>query len=155
MAVPKVPMSQCPVPFRITENVPMAHVADVDRSADFYSLLGFDCTNRFSGADGTTNWASMHSGSARMMLARASGPVCAHEQAVLFYMYSSDVRALRAHLLQHGLPNAGLPPGEIGGNTEGPVGAAVYELIHPFYMPEGELRVHDPDGYCILIGQLG
>jgi hypothetical protein len=30
----------------------------------------------------------------------------------------------------------------------------VYSLCHPFYMPEGELRVQDLDGYTLLIGQL-
>ncbi len=31
----------------------------------------------------------------------------------------------------------------------------VFLICHPFYMPKGELRVQDLDGYTILVGQLG
>jgi hypothetical protein len=30
----------------------------------------------------------------------------------------------------------------------------VGEIEHPSYMPAGELRVLDPDGYVVLVGQL-
>src|SRR5688572_27694261 len=106
------PQPNCPPDIRITECVAMAHVADVDRSVEFYSLLGFACDSRFTLESGVTNWSSMSSGKARLMLSRASAPVKAGEQAVLFYMYSPDVSALRAHLLQAGVPDAGPPPGE-------------------------------------------
>jgi len=26
---------------------------------------------------------------------------------------------------------------------------------YPDYMPKGEIRVEDPDGYCLLVGQAG
>ena len=39
-----VPQPDCPPASRITESVPMVYVADVDRSAEFYALLGFACT---------------------------------------------------------------------------------------------------------------
>jgi hypothetical protein len=29
----------------------------------------------------------------------------------------------------------------------------VSEVTYPPYMPKGEVRVDDPDGYCLLIGQ--
>jgi hypothetical protein len=29
------------------------------------------------------------------------------------------------------------------------------EIHHPHYMPAGEIRVVDPDGYVLLVGQLG
>lgn len=134
----------------------MAHVVDVDRSVEFYSLLGFACDSRFSLEGGVTNWSSLSSGRARLMLARASGPVNAAEQAVLFYMYSPNVRALRSHLLEVGIPDAGGPPGEEGwsGPAAVPIGSAVFQVVPRFYMPAGELRIHDPDGYCILVGQL-
>ena len=28
------------------------------------------------------------------------------------------------------------------------------DITHPFYMPAGELRVLDPDGYVVLVGRL-
>lgn len=152
-----LPTPQCPHHCRVSDSVPMAHVADVDRSTLFYSLLGFECQSRFSGHDGITNWTDLASGSARLMLARASERVDAHQQAVLFYMYSNDVRELRQHLLQHGLSNAGFPPDHEANTVcklPTPPTSVVFEIVPRFYMPNGELRVHDPDGYVLLIGQL-
>jgi hypothetical protein len=155
MAEPPVPPPDCPAHLRITEQVPMAHVADVDRSNRFYALLGFACDSRFGDHRGT-NWCALSSGKARVFLARASGPVVASQQAVLFYMYSADVRALRAHLVARGVPDAGPITWEDGGTCE-PVftAPAVFDVVPRFYMPQGELRIHDPDGYVILVGQLG
>lgn len=136
----------------------MAHVVDVDRSIGFYSHLGFVCASRFAGPDGVTNWSDLRSGSARLMLSRASGRVRAEEQAVLFYVYTPDVKALRAHLLQRGLGDAGPPPDHPGsrvGALPEPPTSVVFDIVPRFYMPLGELRVHDPDGYCLLVGQLG
>lgn len=155
--MPDLPVLNCPARCRITDCVAMAHVADVDQSVEFYALLGFECISRFSGHDGQTVWARVRSQNAQLMLSRASGAIAAADQAVLFYMYSDDVAALRQHLLSQGLAAAGRPPGE-----EPPADPAVpvktrlvFDISRPFYMPDGELRIHDPDGYCILVGQLG
>ncbi len=67
------------------------------------------------------------------MLARASGTIIADQQAVLFYLYSPDLIALREHLLA--------------------AGVKVSSITYPDYMPKGEIRVQDPDGYVLLIGQ--
>ncbi len=32
-------------------------------------------------------------------------------------------------------------------------GVEAGEVEHPFYMPSGEFRVVDPDGYVLLVGQ--
>ena len=69
------------------------------------------------------------------MLALADGPFDASQQAVLFYCWTADVAALRDELQAAGVR----------------VGA----IEHPFYMPAGELRLEDPDGYVMLVGQLG
>jgi hypothetical protein len=34
------------------------------------------------------------------------------------------------------------------------VGLEVGDFQHPFYMPAGEFRAIDPDGYVLLVGQL-
>ena len=151
-----VPSPDCPLALRVNANVPMAHVVDVDHSARFYALLGYACDSRFAGADGVANWCALSSGQARLFLVRATGKPVAEQQGVLFYMYSADVRGLRAHLLAHGIADGGTPPGE-GGTWQRTVdeGAAVFTVVPRFFMPSGELRVHDPDGYVILIGQLG
>lgn len=143
----------CPMESRVTENIPMAHVRDVDLSAAFYEMLGFVCQSRFAGPDGGTNWCMMSSGDAKLMLARASGKINSAEQAVLFYMYSCNVTGLREHLLLSGVPDGGVPEFE-GSPVERPALApGVFRVVTRFFMPAGELRIHDPDGYVILVGQ--
>jgi catechol 2,3-dioxygenase-like lactoylglutathione lyase family enzyme len=120
---------------------PYAHVADVQRSIDFYRRLGLDL-RRTHEPEGRLVWAYLTGPSAepngspaRLMLALASGPVDPDQQAVLFYCWSPDVRALRDELVAAGVD--------------------AEEIRRPFYMPAGEFRLADPDGYVILVGQLG
>lgn len=126
----------------------MAHVADVERSIGFYELLGFKVGNRMQ-EGGRTNWASVGSGAASLMLAVASDPVKPEQQAILF-LYCRDVPAMREHLLASGVADGGKSCGGPGPNRGRCV---VFEATYPDYMPKGELRVADPDGYCLLIGQ--
>ena len=112
--------------------VPMAFVADVERSIAFYRHLGFDVGNTFAPPDATKpSWAWLQSGDAQLMLAVASHPVIADQQAVLFYAYTDDVVAAQASLIE-----AGLRPGAI---------------TTPFYAPRGEFRLMDPDGYVVMV----
>lgn len=85
------------------------------------------------------------------MLAIASGEIAPDRQAILFYMQCANVTGLRTRLLAEGLHDGGTYHGQPGPNGNKLV---VFEVAHPFYMPSGELRVHDPDGYVLLIGQL-
>lgn len=149
----EVPLHYGPPHTAIYRSAPMVHVADIDRSVAFYAMLGFHCDSRFSSEDGITRWADLRSHRAQMMFARASAPVDSSQQAVLFYLYSLDVQGLRTFLLEHGVPDAGPPPAE-GIESPPPNGEAVFEIVPRFYMPAGELRIHDPDGYCLLVGQL-
>ena len=113
---------------------PYAHVADVQRSVDFYARLGLEVRNTHE-HDGMLVWAFVKSSeSAGLMLALADAPVEPQAQAVLFYCWTPDVAALREELVRDGV--------DVG------------EVTHPFYMPAGEIRVADPDGYVLLIGQL-
>ena len=118
-----------------------AHVADVRRSVEFYGRLGLELRNTHE-VDGRLVWAFVtspadepNSAGARLMLALADAPVDPVSQAVLFYCWSPDVRALRDELAADGV--------EVG------------PIRHPFYMPAGEVRLVDPDGYVVLVGQLG
>jgi predicted enzyme related to lactoylglutathione lyase len=112
--------------------VPMAFVADVERSIEFYQHLGFEVGNTFAPEGATKpSWAWLQSGEAQLMLAVASEPVIAEQQAVLFYVYTDDVTAARASLVE-----AGLDPGKI---------------TTPFYAPRGEFRLVDPDGYVLMV----
>lgn len=127
--------------------VPMAHVADVERSIRFYTMLGFEVGDRKI-HNGRTIWAWIASGPASLMLAAATEPVRPADQSILFYLHCPDVAAMRTHLISRGVADGGA----IDGSPE-PIVPAVFHVAHPAYMPEGEVRVHDPDGYCLLIGQ--
>jgi catechol 2,3-dioxygenase-like lactoylglutathione lyase family enzyme len=119
----------------VTGLVPMAHVADVQRSADFYKLLGMEMGGRLKNPAGELQWAWLACQQAQLMVTRASEAVIPRQQAVLFYLYSPDLVALRDHLLANGVQ--------------------VSKISYPEYMPKGEICVDDPDGYCLLIGQAG
>jgi hypothetical protein len=113
----------------------MAHVADVAVAAAFYEKLGFEGDGSFTPpGDSGPSWVSLRSGPARLMLARASEPVVARQQAVLFYVYCPDVEALHRELGE-----TGLEPGPVA---------------RPFYNPEGEFRLVDPDGYVVMVAHL-
>ena len=112
--------------------VPMAAVADVRRSIAFYGLLGFAEMNTHTPEGGRDPvWAWLQSGGAQLMLARASAPVEAEKQAVLFYAYCDDVAACRTRLVEAGI-------------DAGPI-------TRPFYAPRGEFRIADPDGYVVMV----
>jgi len=84
---------------------------------------------------GELQWVHLANDQAELMFARASEPVIPGQQAVLFYLYTPDLIALRERLLS--------------------TGVRVSTITYPDYMPKGEIRVDDPDGYCLLIGQAG
>ena len=119
--------------------VAMIHVADVERSVLFYRLLGFDIGNSVP-AEGPLEWAWLYAPRAadwkrgpNLMLSRSARAIDAGAQDVLFYLYADDLEVLRSHLLA-----AGVSAGAIS---------------YPDYLPKGELRVQDPDGYTLMIAQ--
>lgn len=118
---------------KLTGLIPMAHAADVQRAADFYQKLGMEIRGSLRDPVGNLQWVHMGCGAANVMFARASEPVIASQQAVLFYLYATDLATLREQLLSNGVN--------------------VTHITYPDYMPKGEIRVEDPDGYCLLIGQ--
>lgn len=83
--------------------IAMAHVADVQRSADFYSHMGFRIVGTFKNDAGVLCWVDLRSGDAALMLTKADAPVIAGQQAVLFYLYTDDLIALREQLLGSGV----------------------------------------------------
>ena len=119
----------------VTGLIPMAHAADVQRSVDFYKMLGMEVRGSLRNPSGALQWVHLASEQAEIMFARADEPVVASQPAVLFYLYSPDLIALREHLLANRVK--------------------VSPITYPEYMPKGEIRVDDPDGYVLLIGQAG
>lgn len=112
--------------------VPFLHVRDVAASLEFYGKLGFAVDNTFTpdGASGPV-WAWLLCDDAHLMIAQASAPVVAEEQAVMFYLYVEDVDAKHAELRE--------------------AGVAPWDITYAFYAPRGEFRVVDPDGYSLFI----
>lgn len=151
-APPPPPPPSPQAPCAVTRLVPFVHVAEVEASLAFYARLGFVPRHTMKDAGGRTFWALAQSVGAEIMFARADAPVEPERQAVLFYMYSTDVAGLRRHLLAGGLHDGGAYCG-----SAGPGGGrrVAFGVAHPHYMPAGEMRVADPDGYCILVGQPG
>ncbi|HRP07427.1 MAG TPA: VOC family protein [Gemmatimonadales bacterium] len=115
--------------------IPFIHVADVTRSIEFYGDLGFAVRSNLV-PDGHTSptWAWLESEKANLMVGLASGPVDPEQQAILFYLYYDDIKQTHA-----ALAGLGHEPGEIR---------------YPFYMPGGEFRLEDPDGYVLMLAQI-
>jgi hypothetical protein len=122
-----------PPPSPVSGLVPFLHVADVERSIAFYRHLGFEPEDTYA-PEGRPVWAALRSEAARLMVAAADAPIQPHDQAVLFYLYARDLRALREHLVAHGAA-----PGQIVDGTPG---------------PRQEMRVSDPDGYQLMVAQI-
>jgi hypothetical protein len=112
--------------------IPYVHVADLQRSIAFYLLLGF-VLEQTHDADGVTVWASLRNAESRLFLIVADAPIDAGAQAVLFYLWTSNVAGLRDKLRANNVPVAG--------------------IVFPPYMAGGEIRLTDPDGYVLLVGQ--
>jgi catechol 2,3-dioxygenase-like lactoylglutathione lyase family enzyme len=111
--------------------VPLARVADVAASIEWYERIGFRLENTFE-EGGVLNWAYLARDGAHLMLGHATEPVT-DRQAVLFYLYADDVAAYHCELGEQGVEVGPLEP--------------------RFYMENGEFRISDPDGYTLLVGE--
>jgi catechol 2,3-dioxygenase-like lactoylglutathione lyase family enzyme len=119
--------------------VPMIPVMDIERSVEFYRLLGFVVGNRVP-RKGRMNWAWLYAQNApdwrrgpNLMLSRSERAIDGWARSILFYLYATDLAGLRGQLVA-----AGQNPGTI---------------THPEYLPQGEFAIEDPDGYCLMIAQ--
>ena len=118
---------------RLTGLVPFVRVKDVERSVAFYYHLGFSPQSVYK-YRGRLAWASLESEGAEIMFEGGSDPIAPDREAVLFYIYSHDLAALRNQLLA-----AGVEAGKIEDGSPG---------------PREEMRVVDPDGYVLMIAQI-
>ena len=114
--------------------VAMIFVRSVSRSISFYAKLGFDVGNSFTPpGDSEPSWAWLESGGASLMITRASHPIEASQQAVIFCLYCEDVQSFWITLRQTGLK--------------------VGEIEYPSYHPRGQFRLADPDGFDISVSE--
>ena len=112
--------------------VPMAHVADVASSVEWYGKLGFKAVHTLTPEGRPMQWAYVVNGGAQLMLVRSARAMNPGAQDVLFYLYAQGVEAYREKLISLGLKPS--------------------ELSFPPYAKHGEFRIDDPDGYCLLVG---
>ena len=117
---------------RVNGLIPFVHVRDVGRSIDFYYHLGFIVTSVYK-YRGSPAWAELRSGGALLMVSTGD-PVDQRDQGILFYLYSTNLAALREQLL-----TAGIDVGEIVDGTPG---------------PREQMRLTDPDGYVLMVAQI-
>jgi hypothetical protein len=114
--------------------VAFVHVASVDRSIEFYADLGFEVANTVvPHGQSRPVWAWLASEKANLMVGQSDGPIDASQQAILFYLYFDNIQQTRDSLVE-----LGHSPGVIK---------------YPFYMPGGECRLEDPDGYVLMLAQ--
>ena len=119
--------------------VPMIQVADVERSIEFYRLLGFEVGNKVPPV-GRLHWVWLYAPKVaewrhgpNLMLVRSECTINPEDQRVLFYLYATHLPSLRDNLILEGL-DAG-------------------EIKYPEYLPQGEFSLQDPDGYHLMIAQ--
>jgi catechol 2,3-dioxygenase-like lactoylglutathione lyase family enzyme len=119
----------------------MIGVNDIERSAAFYRLLGFEIGNKVPRI-GQPHWAWLYQPQtsnwkhgANLMLVRRNESIRPDPKIVLFYLYAIDLIALRDRLIAESVK--------------------VSELSHPEYLPAGEFRTEDPDGYTLMVAQAG
>jgi catechol 2,3-dioxygenase-like lactoylglutathione lyase family enzyme len=118
---------------RVNRLVPFVRVVDVERSVAFYRHLGFSVLDSARYRE-RLSWAALRSENAEIMLEGTHGPSDPDHQRVQFYLYSSNLAALREQLL-----GAGVAAGEIEDGSPG---------------PREEMRVTDPDGYVLMVAQI-
>ncbi|MGO9269354.1 MAG: VOC family protein [Terriglobia bacterium] len=117
---------------KVGYSTPMLHVAEIEKSIQFYEHLGFVTvdTDRCQ----PLGWARIHCEGGAVMFLRAEGPVDA-SHPVMLYMYTQDLSGLREHLLASGIH--------------------VPTISYPGYMPSGEISIRDPDGNIVLVAHWG
>jgi catechol 2,3-dioxygenase-like lactoylglutathione lyase family enzyme len=120
---------------KVTSFTPMALAANVQRSVNFYNLLGVKLRGQLKTSSGDLPWAQLSSEPAELMFARATEPGVSRQPAGVFYVYPPNLVALREPLIS--------------------AGVRVSPITYPDSMPKGEVRFEDPDGYTLLIGQAG
>ena len=111
--------------------VAVTYVRDVGASRTFYELLGF--REHSSGKADTSAWLALHRDGHYVLLASTRPPLDIPRLPLLFYFWFDDLDAVL-----------------------GALDAARVEVAHTGHPPHalgGEVRLLDPDGNTILLGQ--
>ena len=116
---------------RARSMIAATYVKDIDASRAFYALLGF-CEHSSGKAEGSA-WSVMQHEGVSVLLA-ATGPALeVPALPLLFYFFYDDIEAVTGVLEAAGAP--------------------VVRTGHPPHALGGEVKVLDPDGNTVLLGQ--
>jgi catechol 2,3-dioxygenase-like lactoylglutathione lyase family enzyme len=111
--------------------VAVTYVRDIGASRAFYELLGFG--EHSSGKADTSAWLALHRDGHYVLLASTRPPLDIPRLPLLFYFYFDDLEAV------------------VGALEAGRV--EVEHMGHPPHALGGEVKLLDPDGNTILLGQ--
>jgi catechol 2,3-dioxygenase-like lactoylglutathione lyase family enzyme len=106
-------------------------VRDIRISRAFYELLGF--SEQSAGHAATSAWSSLQHGDHLILLVSNQPPLELPKLPLLFYFYFDDLDAVVSLLEARGVTYT--------------------HLGYPPHTPHGEIRLNDPDGNTVLIGQ--
>jgi catechol 2,3-dioxygenase-like lactoylglutathione lyase family enzyme len=111
--------------------VAAAYVKDIDASRAFYGLLGF--REHSSGKAEVSAWSVMQHEGVSVLLAATGPALDIPALPLLFYFFCDDIEAVVGVLEGAGVP--------------------VVRTGHPPHALGGEVKVLDPDGNTVLLGQ--
>jgi catechol 2,3-dioxygenase-like lactoylglutathione lyase family enzyme len=111
--------------------VAATYVRDLDASRAFYELLGF--REHSAGRGATSAWLALQHNELSVLLTSTRPPLNVPQLPLLFYFFYEDVEAVVGVL--------------------GAAGVPVTRTGHPPHALGGEVKVTDPDGNTVLLGQ--
>ncbi len=116
---------------RAQSMVAVTYVRDIDTSRAFYELLGF--REQSAGRAATSAWSYLQQNGLAVLLASTQPPLKIAPLPLLFYFFCDDLDAVVAAL--------------------GAAGVEVARTGHPPHALGGEVKIVDPDGNTVLVGQ--
>lgn len=116
---------------QVQSMIAVTYVKDIGPSRAFYELLGL--REASSGKEGTSAWSVMRYGEVSVLLAMTELAPPLAPLPMLCYFFYEDLAAVTGALEQAGVP--------------------VTRTGHPPHALGGEVRVLDPDGNTVLLGQ--
>lgn len=120
-----------PMTAALESMVASTYVRDLDISREFYELLGF--RELSTGRAPTSGWCYLHLGGHYVLLATTRPPLDLPQLPLLFYFFFDDVDAVAAALRA--------------------AGRTAVHLGYPPHAAGGEVKILDPDGNTVLLGQ--